>query len=127
VDQALEAIQADQIRALSRPDRLLVVAALGEAALDIDTLTTATGLPPTVVACHVRALAEAGLVEVDRARGDRRYRLADPEIGGACAILRQVVIRRVARLRALVPLEHGRHAPASASSRQFPTSQVNQA
>ena len=47
---------------------------------------------------HLAALRGVGIVEAVRVGRDVRYQLADPEIVAACGLMRQVLIRRIARL-----------------------------
>jgi len=52
---------------------------------------------PTV-SQHLAALRTAGLVEAVRTGREVRYQLVDPEIVAACDLMRQVLIRRMARM-----------------------------
>jgi DNA-binding transcriptional ArsR family regulator len=79
--------------------RLQIVHYLGETGpVEVRRLGEHFGLSQPTVSQHLAALRGAGLVEAVREGREVRYRLADPEITAACGLMRQILIRRIARL-----------------------------
>ena len=73
---------ADQVRALSHPLRMTVLALLTEREASVAELAAATGRPKGTVAHHVRVLYRAGLVQVVRTR---RVRAVEERFYGRAA------------------------------------------
>jgi ArsR family transcriptional regulator, virulence genes transcriptional regulator len=93
------ALQASLLKTLASPRRLELVHYLGEAGpVEVRKLAEHFGMTQPAISQHLAALRGVGLVEPVRAGREVRYQLADPEIVAACGIMRQVLIRRIARL-----------------------------
>jgi ArsR family transcriptional regulator len=93
------ALQASLLKTLASPRRLEIVHYLGEAGpTEVRKLAEHFGMTQPAISQHLAALRGVGLVEPVREGREVRYRLADPEIVAACGIMRQVLIRRIARL-----------------------------
>ncbi len=93
------ALQASLLRTLASPRRLELVHYLGEAGpVEVRKLAEHFGMAQPAISQHLAALRSVGLVEAVRDGREVRYRLADPEIVSACGLMRQVLIRRIARL-----------------------------
>ena len=93
------ALQATLLKTLASPRRLELVHYLGEAgAVEVRKLAEHFGMTQPAISQHLAALRGVGIVEAVRVGRDVRYQLADPEIVAACGLMRQVLIRRIARL-----------------------------
>ena len=66
--------------------------------MEVRRLAEHFGIPQPAISQHLAALRAAGLVEAVRTGREVRYQLADPEIVAACDLMRQVLIRRMARM-----------------------------
>lgn len=93
------ALQATLLKTLASPRRLELVHHLGEAGpQEVRKLAEHFGITQPAVSQHLAALRGVGIVEAVRDGREVRYQLADPEIVAACGAMRQVLIRRIARL-----------------------------
>jgi len=93
------ALQASLLKTLASPRRLELVHYLGETGpVEVRRLADHFGMPQPAISQHLAALRVAGIVEAVRDGREVRYQLADPEIVAACGLMRQVLIRRIARL-----------------------------
>jgi ArsR family transcriptional regulator len=91
--------QASILRTIASPRRLEMIHLLGEMGpMEVRRLAEHFGIPQPAVSQHLAALRSAGLVEAVRAGREVRYQLVDPEIVAACDLMRQVLIRRMARM-----------------------------
>jgi ArsR family transcriptional regulator, virulence genes transcriptional regulator len=92
-------LQASILKTIASPRRLEMIHLLGEMGpMEVHKLAAHFGMPQPAISQHLAALRTAGLVEAVRTGRDVKYRLADPEIVEACGLMRQVLIRRIARL-----------------------------
>ncbi len=92
-------LQAYILKTIASPKRLELIHFLGEAGpIEVRRLAEHFGMTQPAVSQHLAALRTAGLVEAVRDGREVRYRLSDPEIVAACGLMRQVLIRRMARL-----------------------------
>jgi DNA-binding transcriptional ArsR family regulator len=93
------ALQASLLKTLASPRRLELVHYLGEAGpIEVRRLAEHFAMTQPAISQHLAALRAAGLVEAVREGREVRYQLSDPEIVAACGLMRQVLIRRIARL-----------------------------
>jgi ArsR family transcriptional regulator, virulence genes transcriptional regulator len=93
------ALQATLLRTLASPRRLELVHYLGEAGpMEVRKLADHFGMTQPAISQHLAALRGVGIVESIRDGREVRYQLADPEIVSACGLMRQVLMRRIARL-----------------------------
>jgi DNA-binding transcriptional ArsR family regulator len=91
--------QASILKTLASPRRLEIVHTLGESGpMEVRCLAERFGIPQPTLSQHLAALRSSGLVESVRTGREVRYQLVDPEIVAACDLMRQVLIRRMARL-----------------------------
>lgn len=95
-------LQASVLRTLASPRRLEIVHLLGRGPTEVHLLAAELGLSQPNVSAHLAALRSIGLVEPVRDGRDVRYQLTDPEIVVACDTVRDVLARRLERLRELV-------------------------
>lgn len=92
-------LQASLLKTMASPRRLELIHLLSETGpIEVRKLAEHFGLPQPAISQHLAALRAAGLVEAVRDGREVRYRLADQEIVAACTLMRQVLIRRIARL-----------------------------
>jgi ArsR family transcriptional regulator len=89
------ALQCEICNALGHPIRLAIVDRLhsGEAAA-VDLLADLE-LSKANLSKHISLLARSGIVESRKDGRQIYYRLADPEITKACAIMRSILYRRL--------------------------------
>jgi DNA-binding transcriptional ArsR family regulator len=92
-------LQASLLKTLASPRRLELVHYLGESGpVEVRKLAEHFGSTQPAISQHLAALRSAGIVESIRDGREVRYQLADPEIVSACGLMRQVLIRRMARM-----------------------------
>jgi DNA-binding transcriptional ArsR family regulator len=92
-------LQATLLKTLASPRRLEIVHYLGESGpVEVRKLAEHFGSTQPAISQHLAALRGVGIVEAVRDGREVRYQLADPEIVAACGAMRQVLIRRIARL-----------------------------
>ena len=92
-------LQASLLKTLASPRRLEIVHYLGEnGPVEVRKLAEHFGSTQPAISQHLAALRGVGIVEAVREGREVRYRLADPEIVAACGLMRQILIRRIARL-----------------------------
>jgi DNA-binding transcriptional ArsR family regulator len=92
-------LQASLLKTLASPRRLEIVHYLGETGpVEVRKLAEHFGSTQPAISQHLAALRGVGIVEAVREGREVRYQLADPEIVAACGLMRQVLIRRIARL-----------------------------
>jgi DNA-binding transcriptional ArsR family regulator len=92
-------LQASLLKTLASPRRLEIVHYLGESGpVEVRKLAEHFGSTQPAISQHLADLRGVGIVEAVRDGREVRYQLADPEIVAACGAMRQVLIRRIARL-----------------------------
>lgn len=91
-------LQAGTLRVLAHPARLEIIHRLADGAVDVSGLAAAMGASQPNVSQHLAVLRSAGIVEADRHGREIRYRLTDPDVLRACAVMREVLLRRLGRL-----------------------------
>jgi DNA-binding transcriptional ArsR family regulator len=92
-------LQASLLKTLASPRRLEIVHYLGESgAVEVWKLAEHFGSTQPAISQHLAALRGVGIVEAVRDGREVRYQLADPEIVAACGAMRQILIRRIAKL-----------------------------
>ena len=92
-------LQASILKTIASPRRLEMIHLLGEMGpMEVRRLAEHFGMTQPAISQHLAALRSAGLVEALRDGREVRYQLADPEIVAACDLMRQVLLRRIARL-----------------------------
>lgn len=91
-------LQASILKTLASPRRLAIIHLLSEGPLEVRLIAGRFGMTQPTVSQHLAALRTAGLVQAERDGREVRYRLTDPDVVAACELMRQVLIRRIARL-----------------------------
>lgn len=98
-EDGIYGLQASLLKTMASPRRLELIHLLSETGpIEVRKLAEHFGVPQPTISQHLAALRTAGLVEAVRDGREVRYKLADPEIVAACSLMRQVLIRRIARL-----------------------------
>jgi DNA-binding transcriptional ArsR family regulator len=91
-------LQADVLRTLANPRRLEILHRLAEGPCEVGKLAEEIGASQPNVSQHLSVLRNAGIVEAERDGREVRYRLTDPDVITACAVMRGVLQRRLSRL-----------------------------
>jgi DNA-binding transcriptional ArsR family regulator len=91
-------LQAEVLKVLASPRRLEILHVLAEGPLEVGRLAAALGASQPNISQHLAVMRTAGMVEAERDGREIRYRLVDPEVLVACAVMRGVLERRVDRL-----------------------------
>jgi DNA-binding transcriptional ArsR family regulator len=94
-------LQADVLKTLASPRRLEIVHRLAESPCEVGRLADELGMSQPNASQHLAVLRSSGVVEAVRDGREVRYRLADPDVMVACAIMRGVLQRRIERLAGL--------------------------
>ena len=98
-EDGIYGLQASLLKTMASPRRLEMIHLLSETGpIEVRRLAEHFGVPQPTISQHLAALRTAGLVEAVRDGREVRYKLADPEIVAACSLMRQVLVRRIARL-----------------------------
>lgn len=98
-------LQADVLKVLASPRRLEILHRLAEGPREVGRLADEIRASQPNVSQHLAVLRSAGIVEAERDGREVRYRLADPDVMVACAIMRAVLERRLTRLGHLTRLD----------------------
>lgn len=91
-------LQAEVLKTLASPRRLEILHALADGPIEVGRLARVIGAGQPNVSQHLAVLRNAGIVEAEREGRAVRYRLADPDVMIACAMMRGVLERRLTRL-----------------------------
>lgn len=91
-------LQAEVLKTLANPRRLDILHRLAEGPCEVGRLAEEIGASQPNVSQHLSVLRSAGLVEAERDGREVRYRLTDPDVITACAVMRGVLQRRLSRL-----------------------------
>jgi DNA-binding transcriptional ArsR family regulator len=110
-------LQAEVLRTLANPRRLEILHRLADGGCEVGRLAEELGVSQPNVSQHLAVLRASGLVDADRDGREVRYRLSDPDVMVACAIMRNVLERR---LRRLADLSTATGAAPVASTRAGP-------
>ena len=105
IGNEIDEIQASLLRALASPHRLRIVHRLGTGDCEVNELVRDLGMAQASVSQHLAAMRAVGLVDSTRDGRCMRYRLTDPEILGACDVMRAVIVRRLSALGSLAAAE----------------------
>ena len=91
-------LQAEVLKTLASPRRLEILHRLADGPRGVGTLADELRLSQPNVSQHLAVLKAAGIVEAERDGREVRYRLTDPDVMVACAVMRGVLQRRLHRL-----------------------------
>jgi len=105
-------LQADVLKVLASPRRLEILHALDGGPCEVGRLAQALGMSQPNVSQHLAVMRAAGLVEAERGGREVRYRLVDPDVMRACALMRGVLLRRQDRIARIAGQSVNRPLPA---------------
>jgi DNA-binding transcriptional ArsR family regulator len=111
----ITALQADVLKTLAHPRRLEILHRLAAQPCEVGRLASDLGYSQPNVSQHLAVLRSAGIVEAERDGREVRYRLSDPDVIVACALMRAVLERRLARLAELSAVATGSTVPVTPS------------
>ncbi len=94
-------LQAEVLKTLASPRRLEILHRLAAGPVEVGRLADELGLSQPNVSQHLAVLRASGIVDAERDGREVRYRLTDPDVMVACAIMRGVLERRLRRLAEL--------------------------
>jgi ArsR family transcriptional regulator len=94
----IEEFEASALRTLASAHRLRLIQLLGHGPCEVHELADGLDLSQATTSQHLAALRSAGFVESVRDGRSVRYRLTDPDTLTACSLIRDVLVRRLARL-----------------------------
>ena len=94
----ITALQAEVLKTLASPRRLEIIHRLAEGPCEVGRLAEELGVSQPNISQHLAVLKAAGIVDAERDGREVRYRLSDPDVVVACAVMRGVLQRRLARL-----------------------------
>ena len=97
----LTILQAEVLKTLASPRRIEILHELARGPIEVGRLADLIGATQPNVSQHLAVLRTAGIVEAVREGREVRYRLADPDVMVACALMRAVLKRRLTRLGAM--------------------------
>jgi DNA-binding transcriptional ArsR family regulator len=91
-------MQAEVLKTLASPRRLDILHRLADGPCEVSRLAADIDASQPNVSQHLAVLKAAGIVESERVGREVRYRLTDPDVMVACALMRGVLQRRLHRL-----------------------------
>jgi ArsR family transcriptional regulator, virulence genes transcriptional regulator len=94
--------QADICKTLADPKRLMILHELRDSEASVGQLVSSLGLPQSNVSQHLAILRERGIVTTRREGTTIYYSLANPKIGEACDLVREVLADQLSQNQALV-------------------------
>jgi DNA-binding transcriptional ArsR family regulator len=102
-------LQADLIRVLANPKRLMIVNLLGQGPGTVTEIAERLSLSLQNTSQHLRLMRDRGIVRAARDGREVRYSLTSPVFSEACHLVRQVLL---AQAQALPSHLGGAEAPA---------------
>ncbi len=95
-------LQADICKTLADPNRLMLLHGLRDGEKSVGQLVAISGLSQSNVSRHLSVLRERSLVATRREGTTIYYRLANPKIGEACDMVREVLHTNLSQRQELV-------------------------
>ncbi len=111
--QKIFEMQCDICKALGHPLRLAIVDRLNDQETSASDLISEMQISKANLSKHMALLAHGGIVESRREGRQIFYRLTDPEIHKACAIMRSILYRRLKEGEKLASAIHSVAAPSA--------------
>ena len=100
-------LEADTLRALAHPKRLMILSRLGSLPRSVTELADALDMSLPNASQHLRVLRDRGIVRAERTGHVVRYRLSNPAFHRCCIQVRQAIVeearRREAEFRSAPP------------------------
>ena len=94
--------QASICKTLADAKRLMILHELRDSEMSVGQLASNLGLPQSNVSQHLAILRERGIVTTRREGTTIYYKLANPKIGEACDLVREVLADQLSQNQALV-------------------------
>lgn len=94
----IDELQADVLKTLANPRRLEIIHRLADGPCEVGRLASELGISQPNASQHLAIMRAAGVVIAERDGREVRYRLSDPDVVRACALMRGVLERRLTRL-----------------------------
>jgi ArsR family transcriptional regulator len=94
--------QASICKTLADAKRLMILHELRDSEMSVGQLVSSLGLPQSNVSQHLAILRERGIVTTRREGTTIYYKLANPKIGEACDLVREVLADQLSQNQALV-------------------------
>jgi DNA-binding transcriptional ArsR family regulator len=94
--------QASICKTLADAKRLMILHELRDGEMSVGQLASNLGLPQSNVSQHLAILRERGIVTTRRDGTTIYYKLANPKIGEACDLVREVLADQLSQNQALV-------------------------
>jgi ArsR family transcriptional regulator len=100
-DKDLYKLKAELCKALSNPERLLIINELRSGEMAVNDLATVAEVNQSIVSRHLAILRNRGIVESRRQGTNVYYSLSDPRMGEACDLVQQVLLNQLERNKEL--------------------------
>jgi len=94
--------QASICKTLADAKRLMILHELRDGEMSVGQLASALALPQSNVSQHLAILRERGIVTTRREGTTIYYKLANPKIGEACDLVREVLADQLSQNQVLV-------------------------
>lgn len=94
-DKLVYELHADVCKAMSSPKRLEIIALLSEQERNVDDLAERMGVSKANVSQHLALLRDRGVVASRREGLHVYYRISNPKIIQACALMREVMFDKL--------------------------------
>ena len=94
--------QASICKTLADAKRLMILHELRDSEMSVGQLASGLGLPQSNVSQHLAILRERGIVTPRRDGTTIYYKLANPKIGEACDLVREVLADQLSQNQVLV-------------------------
>jgi len=111
-DESFYEIKARVISVLANPKRLRILDLLASRERTVSELSTDLGLAQATTSQHLAVMRKAGVVESRKEGNFVYYRVADPQIAKACAMVTQAVVNLLVaqqeKLRPVLAVARGR-------------------
>jgi DNA-binding transcriptional ArsR family regulator len=111
----IDELQAEIMRTLAHPRRLRIIHRLAAGPIEVGRIAADLGISQPNASQHLAVMRAVGVVEAERSGREVRYRLSDPEVVAACALMRGVLARRLARLASLSDAARNAPSPSAAA------------
>jgi DNA-binding transcriptional ArsR family regulator len=85
-------LEADLIRVLANPKRLMILSHLGRGPSTVTEIARSLDLSLQNTSQHLRLMRDRAIVRAERAGREVRYALTSPVIPRACALVRQALL-----------------------------------
>ncbi|MBI5598255.1 MAG: winged helix-turn-helix transcriptional regulator [Deltaproteobacteria bacterium] len=101
-------LHAEVCKTLANAKRLEIIYALRDGERGVDEMTRMLGLKKANVSQHLGVLRAAGVVKTRREGVNVYYRIANPKIIKACAMMREVMMEMLGERQSMLRILKGR-------------------